>query len=365
MKTAIRLLAMGIMAFAGAAWAANPPAFLTMVPPQINYQGRLMTPTNSPYKDAAHTIDLTLYPAASGGAKLWSERYTVQTRDGYFSVNLGSGGAAQLPSNNVPVWQVLWNFAGNESNELYMALTVRTGPDGSNLTTPVESSPRQQFLTAPFAFRSHQSVYARKADGLFDASQGVTTPSVTGVSNELALNASNVRVDPTGTLYANTLKPQGTDPIVKLFSGGGTMYIGGRIRTIGQYTFLEDNAAGINIGMSSGTVAGEGTVVNVHGKSINLNATNMTVRSQPMFVKKNVGVSASTTTSYTMVAHGIDIDEYDVFITGWTYSANTPGVKGVMNLGGTSVVMYFTATPTGGTVNVYFLGIRKGLTREL
>jgi hypothetical protein len=359
MKTVTRVLAVGAMAIVSVAWAANPPAFLTMIPPQINYQGRLMTPTNSPYKDAAHLIDLTLYPMASGGAKLWSERYSVQTRDGYFSVNLGSGGASQLPSNNVPIWQVLWNFNGNETNELYMALTVRTGPDGSGLATPVESSPRQQFLTAPFAFRAHQSVYARKADAVFDASQGIQTPSISSTNGEIALNG-DVRVPTADTIYANKVIPHGASPVMKLHSAGGQMLIGVETR----FGNLVDGASSIAMGKSSDSQH-PGTAIQIAGKSINLNTTNFTVRSLPMCVKNTVTVSASTSSANTLIPHGIDIDEYDVFITGWYYSLNTPAFRGVGNLGGTSVFITFTAIPSGGTVTMMFLGIRKGLTQEL
>jgi hypothetical protein len=198
MNTRISLMAIGLLALAGVAQAASPPASLMMIPPQINYQGRLTTPANVPYADATHSIDLTLYPTASGGAKIWSERYSVQTRDGYFSVNLGSGGAELLASNNLPIWQVLWKDTAdaNSPDTYFMALTVRTDQNGAALPTPVESTPRQQFLTAPFAYRAHQSVYASKADGLFTAPAGVETQSLQGNSVNIATPSLTINSKP-------------------------------------------------------------------------------------------------------------------------------------------------------------------------
>jgi len=197
-------ITIALMALVSAVQAANPPASLVMIPPQINYQGRLTTPANAPYNDTTHTIDLVLYPTASGGAKIWGERYAVQTRDGYFSVNLGSGGS-QIPGvTNPPIWQVLWKADGASPDNFFMALTVRTAPDGS-ATTPVESTPRQQFLTAPFAYRAHQSVYATKADGLFSAAEGVQTPTLTNTT-EVSIGAPT-RVNIASPARVNVASP--------------------------------------------------------------------------------------------------------------------------------------------------------------
>ena len=184
MKTRIGI-SLVMMALAGAAHAGAPPASLVMIPPQINYQGRLVTTANAPYLDTTHTIDLVLYPTASGGTRIWGERYSVLTRDGYFSVNLGSGGTAIPGVTNPPIWQVLWKADGASPDTFFMALTVRTETNGTVLATPVEATPRQQFLTAPFAYRAHQSVYATRADGLFGAPQGVQTPSLSSTTTDI------------------------------------------------------------------------------------------------------------------------------------------------------------------------------------
>jgi len=218
MKATTGLMVTGLMALVNTGWAANPPATLVMVPPQINYQGRLVTPTNTPYADAVHTIDLTLYPSASGGARLWSERYLVQTRDGYFSVDLGAGGAGLLPTN-ASIYQVLWRTNNQSPDTFFMALTVRTDQNGNPLTTPTEATPRQQFLTAPFAYRAHQSLYAAKADGLFDAPQGVQTALLSGSDNLTISSLSNI------TILARTLNFVPSGSTSNMVVNGEPMFI--------------------------------------------------------------------------------------------------------------------------------------------
>ena len=280
--------------------AASPPASLVMIPPQINYQGRLVTPTNSPYADAVHTIDLTLYPAASGGSNLWSERYSVQTRDGYFSVNLGSGGTG-LRATNPPIWQVLWKDSSdaNSPDTFYMALTVRTDQNGNPLSSPAEATPRQQFLTAPFAYRAHQSVYAANADGLFNAPQGVQTPLVSSLTNNMIISSlTNIAIS------AKTL----------------------------------DLLAAATMG-------------------------SLMVNSKPLFVMTEKSATTTTGVLAIQVYHTISTTDYDVMPVCFDALATTAGVKGVtMNPNYPYASVYFTADPGAGkTIRVRFLGIRKGV----
>jgi hypothetical protein len=322
MKKLTSVIATGFMTMVSAAWAANPPASLVMIPPQINYQGRLVTPTNSPYADAVHIIDLSLYPTASGGSNLWSERYSVQTRDGYLSVNLGSGGTGLLASNP-PIWQVLWKDTSDAASPdtFFMALTVRTDQNGNPIGSPVEATPRQQFLTAPFAYRAHQSVYATKADGLFDAPQGVQTPLLTSSTN-----------DPKGT------------PVL------ADMTITNLNLTIGSLRKM--------------TIASVDTMA-ISGKSLGFawtaTSSNLMVNSKPMFVMTEG--SGTTTGGVNMaVESGILNADYDIIVVGFAAYVST-GVKGVVVNPpyAYAMVTFSSAPPAGQTVYVRFVGIRKGL----
>lgn len=355
-------MAIGLMALATATPAAPPPASLVMIPPQINYQGRLVTPANAPYNDATHTIDLSLYPTASGGAKIWSERYAVQTRDGYFSVSLGSGGTALLASNNLPIWQVLWKADGASPDTFFMALTVRTDQSGNPLASPAEATPRQQFLTAPFAYRAHQSVYATKADGLFSAPQGVQTPSLISTTNEIGVNVP-VRVSGTsgGIVYANVVQAHGASPGLRMLNNNGPValgvnYLGGLI--IGGISHSSE----IYIGAQANT-SGPGTDVRVDGRTVDIGTPGFTFNNRPMFVRTSETVAVNTGSTGTSVPHGINTSQYDVVVIGWYYSASTPSVRAAYISSPTSVngTILFSAIPSGGTATLYFLGIAKGL----
>lgn len=319
MKTVTTLMAVGLMVLTDAVWAANPPASLVMIPAMINYQGRLVTTSNTPYADAVHTIDLTLYPDAVSPTKLWSERYGVQTRDGYFSVNLGSGGAGQLPVNP-EIWQVMWRTNNQSPGTFFMAMTVRTAPNGTPLTTPVEATPRQQFLTAPFAYRAHQALYASQADGLFGAPDGVQTSKVT--NDVLSINAQS-------------------------FLGLGS-----------QGSLVMAGNDGVVMGSTSGDVGIAGTRLNLNPQAP---STNILVRSKPMFVLKAVSINTSAGAIAYNISHGINTSDYDIMIVGFNNTMNI-AVRSVWmtSPSSTGATVRVDALSTAGeTITVRFLGIRK------
>jgi hypothetical protein len=359
MKTRTDLVAIGLMALVSVAQAANPPASLVMIPPQINYQGRLTTPANAPYNDSTHTIDLSLYPTASGGAKLWSERYSVQTRDGYFSVNLGSGGTGLL-ATNLPIWQVLWKTDGSSPDNFFMALTVRTDQNGAVLVNPAEATPRQQFLTAPFAYRAHQSVYATRADGLFVAPQGVQTASLSSTTNEIGVSAP-LRVSDTAPIYANSVQAHGASPSLKLLAAGAPMAFG--INYLGGISVAPTHASAIFIG-SQANVAGAGTELFLDGRTVDIGTPSFTFNNRPMFVRTTGSTPLNGASSRVItVSHSINTSQYDVVVVGWIYSGTSPHIQSVfMNSNQAAATVHFSSTPSALSVTVYFLGIAKGLT---
>jgi len=265
---------------------------------------------------------------------------------------------------NPPIWQVLWRSDGSSPDALYMALTVRTDQNGAAIASPAEATPRQQFLTAPFAFRAHQSIYATRADGIFDAPQGVQTPAVTSTNGEIALNGS-VRLPSANTLYANKVVPQGASPTLRLYAGGGSMAIGYDTRFVfdGNQFYWQtiDAADSISMGAPAGGGAA-GTSVAIGGRSINLNSTNVTVRGQPMFVSKFVSKSIDTATAFNTIAHGINTDNYDIFMTGYYSSSSTAVRAAFCYTTSASGRIDFVSNPAAGTIYMWFLGIRKGLT---
>jgi hypothetical protein len=159
----------------------------------------------------------------------------------------------------------------------------------------------------------------------------------------------------------------GGSPYLSLQSGGGPIRLGVNYTSFGGFFIVTEVAPEIQIGSQSGPLAGGvGTTLALDGRSIDLGTTNLTVNNKPMFVRKSVSVSADTADSLTTVAHGISTTDYEVSLVGWYYSFTTPAIRGVLlNPGATAASVYFTSTPSGGTVILHFLGIRKGLTDNL
>jgi len=275
-----------------------------------------------------------------------------------------------LSPSNAPLWKVLWKDRADASSpdNFFMAMTVRTDPYGTNLVFPAEATPRQQFLTAPFAYRAHQSVYASKADALFDAPQGVQTPSLSGPSanNQIAVNA-DVRLASTNTLYVN--KVQGVSPLtLSVLTGGAPLWLGVKQEWSGWELVDTSTASEVRLGGFRNTEWGfPGTgLLNLGGNSVNIDSTNLTFLNSPMFVRKSVAVSALTTSTLTTVPHGLNVNEYDVCVVGWYYNLASPYMRSAyVAPGNASAYVYFTSTPTGGTVTLYFLGIRKFASKSL
>ena len=106
MRTAA-ILAMAVLALGTMLWAADDAvvapqpvanrqslvanrADAITIPQMMTYQGRLTDATGVPVPDGEYSITFKLYTQPSGGNPFWSETQKVTTRDGMFSVLLGS-----------------------------------------------------------------------------------------------------------------------------------------------------------------------------------------------------------------------------------------------------------------------------------
>ncbi|UCE07404.1 MAG: hypothetical protein JSW07_05065, partial [bacterium] len=98
----------------------------------INYQGLLMDPgTGQPVADATYSITFSIYDVASGGSAIWIETQDVQTKDGSYSVLLGS---------TTPLTPTI--FSGPEK---YLGIKVGSDP---------EMTPRKQIVSVAYAITS-------------------------------------------------------------------------------------------------------------------------------------------------------------------------------------------------------------------
>ena len=99
------------------------------VPNTMNYQGRLTDSSGNPVADIPHNITFKIYDETS--TQRWEESHIVITADGFFSVELGSGGT--------PLTVGVFDYA-----ECWLGITVDTDS---------EITPRTQLATVPYAFK--------------------------------------------------------------------------------------------------------------------------------------------------------------------------------------------------------------------
>jgi hypothetical protein len=406
MKAIKVLVAMGAIGM-GAAQAANPPASLSMVPDYINYQGRLVQPSGLPYSNVNHTVELRLFETASGGAAVWGESYVARTQDGYFSINLGTGGTS-LPGLTSTLWRVIWSQGPASARTYFMGMTVKTDPQGNVLAVPQEATPRQQFLTAPFAFRSFQSTYADRSIDEFQAPAGISTPQInstgeitvaksmriTGANNALytsriwANDASDLEIigkpsrvvevsADNSSLYLGQATPAGLPTALSSYiqmghyssTGGSTTVIYGN--TVAMYSrsssliTVNNDAGTLRLGFTPASGSpffipsyGPTNMVIGHPQTdINIQGDNFNINSLPMFDFRKVLYAGSNDSDVSTAITGIDLNEYYLMVVGFTCNTTPSGV--FVDSAGNARVTF--AAPVNSLGYVYVMGVRKVL----
>jgi hypothetical protein len=132
--------------------------------PEINYQGKLVTSTNSIVPDGAYNIRFKLYTSLSGGSPIWTETWCntsdcagtgigtddrIDIVNGLFSTMLGSTTA----------------FTGIDFNQpLYLGVEI--GGSGATAVWDGEMSPRKILGAVPAAFYAGTSTVALSANTL-------------------------------------------------------------------------------------------------------------------------------------------------------------------------------------------------------
>ena len=140
--------------------ATAAPA-LAAVPNLVNFQGILTDSSGGPLLDGPHALTFRIYEVASGGSLQWSESQSVTTRGGLFNVLLGS--VTTFPSGV---------FDGTPR---YLEVQVESDPP---------MTPRQQFVSVPYAFHADTADSANSAETANDLActgcitEGEIAPSV-------------------------------------------------------------------------------------------------------------------------------------------------------------------------------------------
>jgi hypothetical protein len=115
---------------------------LAAVPSLVNFQGVLTeTTTGLPITDGPHSVTFRIFDVDTGGTALWQEAKNIDTSGGVFDTLLGS--VTPLPSDV---------FDGTARY-----LEIQVSPDPA-------MSPRQRFVSVPYAYHANTADTANSAD---------------------------------------------------------------------------------------------------------------------------------------------------------------------------------------------------------
>lgn len=122
---------------------ASQAAFAQSVPPLLNYQGHLTNATGQPLATGQYTLTFNVYNVPTGGTAVWGPQAIVaDVIDGYFNV--------VLSTDSTGGDSIATAFSGQPR---YVGIAINAG---------AQLLPRQQVLSAPFAFHSDYSAVANR-----------------------------------------------------------------------------------------------------------------------------------------------------------------------------------------------------------
>lgn len=184
--------------------AAVPSTATQNVPGKMNYQGYLRDPSSgNPYADGIYTLDCRIYSSDTGGTPLWGGRYSAYVKDGYFNIMLGDENATQnlddmsgiTYTGAANLWKALWG-ANSTDCKRFLGVTPLQDANHAVIPSPTEIMPRQELLTAPFAFRAQSAQYASEAKEDFTVGGNLTVKGTTTFSGTINAQSGTQRVGP-------------------------------------------------------------------------------------------------------------------------------------------------------------------------
>lgn len=187
------LLFASLLAFAASALAQTPAL--------MSYQGRVSDSSGTligATSPVNRTVTFKFYTASSGGTPVYAESQTVTISAGEFAVLLGSGsGVATFNGPAAPANTPYITLPSIMTTTLYLGVTV---DDGTAAADP-EITPRQQIVSAAFAFR------AKVAEGLVDNTLSTSMLQSSSVTTTKILD-SNVTTSKIADANITTVKIQ-------------------------------------------------------------------------------------------------------------------------------------------------------------
>lgn len=184
--------------------AAVPSTATQNVPGKMNYQGYLRDPsTGNAYADGIYTLDCRIYSNDMGGTPLWGGRYSAYVKDGYFNIMLGDENATQnlddmsgiTYTGAANLWKALWG-ANSTDCKRFLGVTPLQDATHAVIPSPSEIMPRQELLTAPFAFRAQSAQYASEAKEDFTVGGNLTVNGTTTFSGTINAQSGTQSIGP-------------------------------------------------------------------------------------------------------------------------------------------------------------------------
>ena len=161
----------------------------TGIPAAINYQGTLTDNLGNPVTNGYYQVQFRIWdsPAMTGaGDYVWGRSYPLYVAvGGVFNILLNDDGGLVTTPGTPQVTNLLSAFAGPSR---YLGLTITANPQGA-IASPVEISPRQQLVSAPYAMQAQNATAAVSASYATNALNATTAAAAGFATN--ALNATN------------------------------------------------------------------------------------------------------------------------------------------------------------------------------
>ena len=158
------------------------------IPAAINYQGKLTDSLGRPVTNGYYEVWFRIWdhPTQAGdGNYFWGRSFPLHVvTNGMFNVLLTDAGSPVTTPGAPQVTSLLQAFEGADR---YLGLSVARNPAGP-VTAPVEISPRQQLVSAPFTIHAYQASLADHAT--YSVNAGDATNASYAVNAGYATNAN-------------------------------------------------------------------------------------------------------------------------------------------------------------------------------
>ncbi len=170
--------------------AATGLAHGQSIPALINYQGRLTDNLGNPVTSGSYDVQFRIWdhPTQAGaGDYIWGRSFPLHVvTNGLFNVLLSDDGSPVLTPGTPQAASLRDAFAGTDR---YLGLTITRNPQGQ-ITSPIEISPRQRLVSAPYAIQAQNAALAGFATNAASLVNDTKRQIVTITGTNVVVNGS-------------------------------------------------------------------------------------------------------------------------------------------------------------------------------